>query len=55
MATAGGVHAAFLVAAGVALAGALILCNLSASNIVVGKADDREMLEKGINYVRYNK
>ena len=27
-----------------ALAGALILCNLSASNIVVGKADDREML-----------
>jgi NAD+ synthase (glutamine-hydrolysing) len=27
-----------------ALAGALILCNLSASNIVVGKADDREIL-----------
>jgi NAD+ synthase (glutamine-hydrolysing) len=27
-----------------ALAGALILCNLSASNIVVGKAADREML-----------
>jgi NAD+ synthase (glutamine-hydrolysing) len=27
-----------------ALAGALILCNLSASNIVVGKADDRELL-----------
>ena len=27
-----------------ALAGALILCNLSASNIVVGKADDREVL-----------
>lgn len=27
-----------------ALAGALILCNLSASNIVVGKARDREML-----------
>jgi NAD+ synthase (glutamine-hydrolysing) len=27
-----------------ALAGALILCNLSASNIVVGKADEREML-----------
>ncbi len=27
-----------------ALAGALILCNLSASNVVVGKADDREML-----------
>ena len=27
-----------------ALAGALILCNLSASNIVVGKADDREAL-----------
>lgn len=27
-----------------ALAGALILCNLSASNIVVGKADDRAML-----------
>jgi NAD+ synthase (glutamine-hydrolysing) len=27
-----------------ALAGALILCNLSASNIVVGKSDDREML-----------
>src|SRR4051794_29113451 len=27
-----------------ALAGALILCNLSASNIVVGKADDRETL-----------
>jgi NAD+ synthase (glutamine-hydrolysing) len=27
-----------------ALAGALILCNLSASNIVVGKADDREQL-----------
>jgi len=27
-----------------ALAGALILCNLSASNIVVGKADDRDML-----------
>jgi NAD+ synthase (glutamine-hydrolysing) len=29
---------------GAALAGALILCNLSASNIVVGKADDRELL-----------
>jgi NAD+ synthase (glutamine-hydrolysing) len=27
-----------------ALAGALILCNLSASNIVVGKADDRALL-----------
>ena len=27
-----------------AMAGALILCNLSASNIVVGKADDRELL-----------
>ena len=27
-----------------ALAGALILCNLSASNVVVGKADDRELL-----------
>ena len=27
-----------------AMAGALILCNLSASNIVVGKADDREIL-----------
>ncbi|HEY8003013.1 MAG TPA: NAD(+) synthase [Phenylobacterium sp.] len=27
-----------------ALAGALILCNLSASNIVVGKADERELL-----------
>ncbi|WP_421935321.1 NAD(+) synthase [Phenylobacterium sp.] len=27
-----------------AMAGALILCNLSASNIVVGKADDRETL-----------
>jgi NAD+ synthase (glutamine-hydrolysing) len=27
-----------------ALAGALILCNLSASNIVVGKADDRHIL-----------
>ena len=27
-----------------ALAGALILCNLSASNIVVGKADDRSIL-----------
>jgi NAD+ synthase (glutamine-hydrolysing) len=27
-----------------ALAGALILCNLSASNIVVGKADQRELL-----------
>jgi NAD+ synthase (glutamine-hydrolysing) len=27
-----------------ALAGALILCNLSASNIVVGKSDDREVL-----------
>lgn len=27
-----------------ALAGALILCNLSASNIVVGKADEREVL-----------
>jgi NAD+ synthase (glutamine-hydrolysing) len=27
-----------------ALAGALILCNLSASNVVVGKADDRAML-----------
>ena len=27
-----------------AMAGALILCNLSASNIVVGKADDREVL-----------
>ena len=27
-----------------ALAGALILCNLSASNVVVGKAADREML-----------
>jgi NAD+ synthase (glutamine-hydrolysing) len=27
-----------------ALAGALILCNLSASNIVVGKADERSML-----------
>jgi NAD+ synthase (glutamine-hydrolysing) len=27
-----------------ALAGALILCNLSASNIVVGKASDRELL-----------
>jgi NAD+ synthase (glutamine-hydrolysing) len=27
-----------------ALAGALILCNLSASNIVVGKAEDREIL-----------
>ena len=27
-----------------ALAGALVLCNLSASNIVVGKADEREML-----------
>src|SRR5262249_48481923 len=27
-----------------ALAGALILCNLSASNIVVGKADERAML-----------
>jgi NAD+ synthase (glutamine-hydrolysing) len=26
------------------MAGALILCNLSASNIVVGKADDRELL-----------
>jgi NAD+ synthase (glutamine-hydrolysing) len=29
---------------GAALAGALILCNLSASNIVVGKADERELL-----------
>jgi len=29
---------------GAALAGALILCNLSASNIVVGKALDRELL-----------
>lgn len=27
-----------------AMAGALILCNLSASNIVVGKADERELL-----------
>ncbi|WP_296598096.1 NAD(+) synthase [Phenylobacterium sp.] len=27
-----------------AMAGALILCNLSASNVVVGKADDREIL-----------
>lgn len=27
-----------------ALAGALILCNLSASNVVIGKADDRAML-----------
>jgi NAD+ synthase (glutamine-hydrolysing) len=27
-----------------AMAGALVLCNLSASNIVVGKADEREML-----------
>ena len=27
-----------------ALAGALILCNLSASNVVVGKSDDREIL-----------
>jgi NAD+ synthase (glutamine-hydrolysing) len=27
-----------------ALAGALILCNLSASNVVVGKADEREIL-----------
>ena len=27
-----------------ALAGALILCNLSASNVVVGKAEEREML-----------
>ncbi len=27
-----------------AMAGALILCNLSASNVVVGKADDRELL-----------
>jgi len=27
-----------------ALAGALILCNLSASNIVIGKADERELL-----------
>ncbi|WP_374470125.1 NAD(+) synthase [Phenylobacterium sp.] len=27
-----------------AMAGALILCNLSASNIVVGKSDEREML-----------
>ena len=27
-----------------ALAGALILCNLSASNVVVGKADERELL-----------
>ena len=27
-----------------ALAGALILCNLSASNIVIGKSDDRELL-----------
>ena len=27
-----------------ALAGALILCNLSASNIIIGKADDRTML-----------
>ncbi len=27
-----------------AMAGALVLCNLSASNIVVGKADDRELL-----------
>ena len=27
-----------------AMAGAVILCNLSASNIVVGKADDRELL-----------
>src|SRR6185295_9395127 len=27
-----------------ALAGALVLCNLSASNIVVGKADDRALL-----------
>src|SRR4029079_5218618 len=27
-----------------ALAGALILCNLSASNITIGKADERKML-----------